>query len=348
MAPSDWKRFSIWDVVGTTMRVGRLILAAVGVVGACALIANAESIKGVFSDATTPVPAKASNITMAPIKHRLMNLKFSTAKHKTPDAIVYIPAGFDPDAPMNLLIYNHGLTNNVDEAFDIWHLDEGMRHAPRNTVMVVPEWAYDPEAYSSAAGTFHQPNFFRNMLSEIFSKTPQLNGKTVDDIQNITIATFSGGFRASQSQIHRNGMEEKVRGLVLLDSLYETAYFDEWLRKNLHEFAAGRKFYQNFYFDTARNSMAQLQRLRKMVADAGLPQSLIYHDRDHPKQVIGADVISRHNIVYVYSTMYSDEHTAHQAAAYIYFPEALKAIALKDRQAQIAAGEISPDANQLQ
>lgn len=331
------------------MKLGKLLAAAAVTMGACAVIANAESIKEKLFDVTTPAETvRVSNVTMTPRKHRFMDLKYRTARHSTPDAIVYIPTGFDPDAPFNVLLYNHGLTNDVDEAFDFWKLDHAMQNAPKNTVMIVPEWASNPQAYSSAAGPFHQPGFFRNMLTEIFSKTPELQHRSIDDIRSITIATFSGGFRASQTQIHKNGLEDKVRGLVLLDSLYESNYFDEWIKKNLHEFASGRKFYHNFYFDTASNSMAQLRRVQKMVADAGLPASVIYHDREHPKEVIPARIISQYSILYVYTTMYDKQYSAHQAAAYIYFPEALKAIAMKDRNDQIARGEISPDENLIQ
>lgn len=322
------------------MKVGKILIAAALVLGACGVFANAGTIKSQFFDTTPPEPArKVSNVTMVANKHRLMHLKNSVAKHETPDAIVYIPAGYDPDGPLNILLYNHGLTNNLDDAFEFWQLDRAMTNAPKNTVMILPEWAYDPKAYSSAAGQFHKPGFFRNMLAEILWRTPELQNKSVADIRNITIATFSGGFRASQTQIERNGLEDKVVGLVLLDSLYESNFFDNWLRKNIRELAAGRKFYQNFYFDTAANSMSQLARLRKMVADAGLPQSVIYHDKDHPKELIQANVIAQHPICYIYTTMYDDKYSAHQSAAYLYFPESLKAIAMNDRDTQLAARE---------
>lgn len=319
------------------MKGGGLLAATALGLGVFAVIASAESIRlHIFEQHNKPAQQVNRNISLVAKQHRIMHLKNSTGLHRTPDAIVYVPAGFDPDGPLNVLVYNHGLTNNVDEAFEFWELDKAMRYAPKNTVMILPEWARDPEAYSAAAGQFHKPGFFRNMLAEIMSKTPELKGKTIDDINKITIATFSGGFRASQTQIEQNGMEEKVAGLILLDSLYESDYFDNWLRKNVRELAAGRKFYHNFYFDTASNSMSQLGRLRRIVADAGLPQSVIYHDKDHPKEVVSASVIQQHPILYIYTTMYSDERSAHQSTAYLYFPEALKAIAANDHASRIA------------
>lgn len=308
--------------------------------GATALFANADVIKRniPWNQHTRPqVVQQQRNVALAPIQHRIMNLKYSTAKHETPDALVYIPAGYDFDGPLNVLIYNHGLTNDLDQCFEFWELDKAMRYAPPNTVMILPEWAYDPHAYSAAAGPYHKPNFARNQLAEILKNTPELSNKSVDDINRITIATFSGGFRATQSQIERNGLEDKVAGLIVLDSLYEPDFFDNWLRKNIRDLVAGRKFYQNFYYDTARNTRQQLATLRQILADANLPQSAIFNDMEHEKEVVGPDVIQKHPLCFVYTTMYTDERTPHQQAAYTYFPEALKAITANAEGRRIAS-----------
>jgi hypothetical protein len=111
---------------------------------------------------------------------------------------------------------------------------------------------------------------------------------------------------------------------------------------------AGRKFYQNFYFDTAGNSMQQLARLKGMLRDQGLPETAIYLDTDHPKEVVGPDVIQQHPICYIYTTMYSDQRSAHQSAAYLYFPEALKAIAANNAGRRIASSNPSQDGVRLQ
>jgi hypothetical protein len=66
---------------------------------------------------------------------------------------------------------------------------------------------------------------------------------------------------------------------------------------------------------------------------------VIYHDRDHPKEVVSARLIQQHPILYVYTTMYDDKYSAHQAAAALYFPEALKAAAANDSGVQIASEE---------
>jgi hypothetical protein len=176
--PSAGKRLSVKKVVGMVMKGGKLFVAAALAVGACAVIANADTIKStMFSHEPSKTKLVQHNVTLVAKTHRLMNLKNSVAKHKTPDAIVYVPAGYDYDAPLNVLIYNHGLTNDVDQCYEFWELDKAMRYAPKNTVMIIPEWATDPHAYSSAAGRYHDPGFFRNMLTEIMANTPELRGK---------------------------------------------------------------------------------------------------------------------------------------------------------------------------
>lgn len=333
------ERLSVRKVVVRAMK-GTGVAAVVAVaLGASALIANADVIKKHirFHQKKAPQVVQHHNVALAPIEHRIMHMKFSAAPHETPDALVYIPAGYDYDRPLNVLIYNHGLTDDVDRCFSFWELDKAMQYAPPNTVMIMPEWASQPHAYGSAAGPYHQPGFFRNMLAEILKNTPELRNESVDDINKITIATFSGGFRATRTQIERNGLEDKVAGLIVLDSLYESNYFDNWLSKNVRELAAGRKFYQNFYFDTVGNSMQQAARLKGMLRDAGLPESAVYVDSQHEKEVVGPDVIRQHPICFIYTTIYSDERTAHQSAAYLYFPEALKAIAASSGGMRIAS-----------
>ncbi len=175
----------------------------------CSLSSNSAMSSG---DAAQNRPAVRS--------YKLMRLSHRAADHVSPDALLFIAPNFDIRKPVKLIVYNHGLTNDVVETAEVWHLQKHMMNAPANTVMVLPEWAERPEEYSSRAGRFHQPNFFRGMLLEIMSKIPELHGKTMSDVKEIRIMTYSGGFRAAASEIYKNGLEDKIYSVSLLDSLY--------------------------------------------------------------------------------------------------------------------------------
>ncbi len=53
--------------------------------------------------------------------------------------------------------------------------------ADSNTIVVVPEWQTKPDTRSSPTDAkFHEPQFFRKMLTEIMSKTPPLHNLKID------------------------------------------------------------------------------------------------------------------------------------------------------------------------
>jgi len=258
--------------------------------------------------------------------YKLMRMQNRVADHRTPDALVYLSSDFDKRKPINLLLYNHGLTNNVVEAAEIWNLPKHLSSAPSSTILILPEWAEDPEAYSSKSARFHQPGFFRNMLLEIISKVPELQGTTIDDIERIGILTYSGGYRATASQIHNNGLGNKIYSVSLLDSLYRADIFDRWLEQNIQDLAVGRKQFHNFFYDTHQNSQAQLSRVRSMLSKAGVKNPLMVLDLSHPKQVMSSQTIAQHGIVFKFNTLKTLHNSAHMSVAHIYLPQVMQAL----------------------
>jgi hypothetical protein len=270
-------------------------------------------------------PASVARPLPSSRTYRLWRLRNRTADHSSPDAIVHIPKGFHAARGVRLVIYNHGLTNTVDETFRIWRLGGHMTGAPPGAVLVVPEWAANPHEYSSAAGPFHNPGFFRRMLVEIMSKVPELRGTQLDDVEEIAIVAYSGGFRAAASEIYRNGLQPKIASLTLLDALYVSDHFDGWLKGNIRQLASNRKQYHNFFFDTDRQSAHQCQRLRQMLQSAGLKTNTALYALDRPETVISAAQLSRHGIVYKRTTLTSPRLIPHQLVADVYFPLAMRA-----------------------
>jgi hypothetical protein len=269
--------------------------------------------------------------------HRLMRLKNRVANHSTPDAIVYVPPGFDPEEPIHLVIYNHGLTNNLDEALEIWELDKAMTYGPPNTLLMLPEWAYDPEAYSSRGDVqFSQPGFFRKMLAESLSMVPEMRGKNIESLHDIAIATYSGGFRPTMAQLYKNDLEKKIVSVSFLDSLYRSEAIDKWLKDNIHYLSNGRKLYHNFYFDTDGESVAQYRRLQSMLSNAGIKNPALINDTRQTK-VLPAREIARHGIVFKQTTISTKDYTPHMNVAKVYFPEVMKALNMRHQDTQIAA-----------
>lgn len=219
-----------------------------------------------------------------------------TVGHGGTDAVIHIPKGFDPDKPINVVVYNHGHRATAGSAYRDNQFGAEMANAPPNTILIVPEWQESPGSSRGAQGNFRKDGFFQGMLQEIFDKTPGLQGKRVDDIKSIGIISHSAGHNPTESILYRNSLGRKVNSITMLDSMYNPTGLDAWLRGNIRELAAGTKRFVNVYQDTTAASQAQELRVRQWLAQAGLPASSIGSDRDtrtvlSPEQLVSRGII---------------------------------------------------------
>ncbi|MBX9724838.1 MAG: hypothetical protein K2X81_25760 [Candidatus Obscuribacterales bacterium] len=236
-----------------------------------------------------------------------LNLKHGSGQQGHPDAVVRLPENFDPSKPIHLSIYNHGWRSSAHSSFREADLDNQMRNAAPNTILIVPEWQRSPSASNSDQGRFSEPGMFKGMLQEILSKTPGLQGKSLEDIDRIDIISHSAGFNPTESEIYKNGLGDKVKSITLLDSLYSGSGFDRWLKDNISDLSAGKKQFNNIYFGTAGNSEAQAERVKGMLAHAGLPLGALSDDRSHPNKVMSSDELAAHPINFRKSTVSVDK-----------------------------------------
>ena len=280
-------------------------------------------------------------VTTKTLKYELFDLKHRTGDHSTPDAVVFIAPGFDQTQPVDLVIYNHGMMNNVSEVVDQWEIEKQIPLAPPNTVVIMPEWATNPSQLSLEAGDFHKPGFFRAMLTEILSKTPELKAVKPDDLNKISIVSYSGGWNATATQIYKNGFEPKIVSVSMFDSLYKGKILDPWIEKNLDNFASGKKQYHNFYFHTYPYALQQLARIKKMIAQKNIQIPDMIHDTADPKAVMKESRIADNSIVFKNTMIYDDKFSGHQSTAYVYFPQVLKSMAIRQEKelSQVASSE---------
>lgn len=263
--------------------------------------------------------------TQAGTVFELHNLRYATGKHRTPDAVVYVPQGFDANKPIRVMVYNHGLSTDVKQAFKNSHLENQLANADPNTILIVPEWQTQPQTrLSGDKDRFHQKDFFKNMLDEIFSKTPALAGKSSKDIDSMGIITHSGGYRATISQLYNNGLNDKVTSLTVLDSMYNPKGFDRWVSGNIRDLATGKKHLLVVYTDhlsTQSNGLADrieaMLRKERIQTDA----ETIVRDRRSPKSVTSSHVLRNSGIVFKYSTLAANGRDAHNTMTGYYVAE---------------------------
>lgn len=253
-----------------------------------------------------------------------LKLQNNTGRHKV-DASVIIPQGYDPQKPTRMLVYNHGFRTDAHAALSYSDLREQMRSADPQTVLVVPEWQASPGSNSSARGRSDQPNFYRNMFNEIMRKTPELAGKDVDSLASIGIISHSAGYNPSIAQLYKNGLQDKITSVTVLDSMYNPTAYDGWIKSNLRELASGNKHFQLIYTGHLANQSTGLQgRVEQQLARAGLGNQSIYKDHARGTGLVSPDAIAQHGFVFKRSEFTNRGDGAHGAMTHVYLRQLLK------------------------
>jgi pimeloyl-ACP methyl ester carboxylesterase len=164
--------------------------------------------------------------------------ELKSAAFRTPGApsvIVHAPSGFDPRAPLHLVVFLHGYNgcakvlmaqgpsrckNGAPER-DGWDLGRVHDAAGTNTLFVVPQLALAQR--NGAPGAFGRPNGFRAFLEELLGKTlvePLGRTRTLKNVASLTLVAHSAGYQAALAIAERGGVRAQLKAIVLLDALY--------------------------------------------------------------------------------------------------------------------------------
>jgi hypothetical protein len=264
--------------------------------------------------------ARAAQVPDTPAKViELAHLNHGAGNAHGPDAIVRLPENFDRCKPINLVIYNHGFSDSAKSSVKNAELDKQMAAAPPNTVLIVPEWQKNPGSRSGDQGKFKNPDEFKGMLQDVFDGTPELKGKSLQDVNHIGIVAHSAGYGPTTTELYKNGLGNKINSVTLLDSLYDPKAFDPWIEANLKDLSDGKKQFNNIFGDsTAAQSKAQAQRVQEMLIDAGLPKSAMVADYTHGQSVLDPAIMAQHPIVFKYSNATVANKGAHTSMPNLY------------------------------
>lgn len=149
--------------------------------------------------------------------------------------LLALPRGFDPGKPALLVVYFHGNAAKLER--DVHLRQQVVRQvveSGRNTVLIAPQFAVD--ALDSSAGRFWEPGVFRAFLDEAAAELARMAGnehtKTVFDAAPVVLAAYSGGYLPAAFALQVGDVDDRVRGLILLDALYgETDKFRAWMAR---------------------------------------------------------------------------------------------------------------------
>ncbi len=155
-------------------------------------------------------------------------------------ALLHIPQGFDPNKPGVIVVFFHGHGANIeDDVRDRQQVPAQISASGVNAVMVAPQFAVN--AADSSSGKFWEKDGFKRFMDESARQFAKLNGdpKLARAFAKmpIVIVAYSGGFGPTLSVLDRGGVNQRIRGVVLLDALYAGMdKFADWIASNRSSF----------------------------------------------------------------------------------------------------------------
>jgi hypothetical protein len=154
--------------------------------------------------------------------------------------LLHIPKEFDVARPGVIIVFFHGhLAKLGRDVLDRQKVPEQISASGINAVLVAPQFAIN--AQDSSAGKFWEPGAFNRFVREAANKLGALHGdaRASQAFANmpVVIVAYSGGYLATSWCLRVGGVQNRVRGVVLLDALYgEVDKFAAWIEKNRTRF----------------------------------------------------------------------------------------------------------------
>gem|GEM_PF-2169940 len=147
--------------------------------------------------------------------------------------LFHLPTQFKPHQPFSYVVFFHGNRSDVRQTVTEYHLTEQVNRSGKNVVLVLPQLARN--AADSSPGKFVTAQAFRTFMAEaalvLTAKLGKKHQKRLEQAP-IILAAFSGGYKPLACTLDRGGTDKRIKGVVLLDGLYEDLYiFGGWLLK---------------------------------------------------------------------------------------------------------------------
>ncbi|MFL6798733.1 MAG: alpha/beta hydrolase [Xanthobacteraceae bacterium] len=147
--------------------------------------------------------------------------------------LLHIPRGFDPRRPALIVVFLHG--NEATLTRDVRNRQQVPRQVSEsglNAVLVAPQFAVN--ALDSSAGRFWEAGGFAQFVQEAAERLTELYGderaREAFFGAPLVLAGYSGGYHPAAFILQRGHVDERVRGLILLDAPFgDHEKFVEWL-----------------------------------------------------------------------------------------------------------------------
>ena len=183
---------------------------------------------------------------------------WETETYTDPRVLLHIPKGFDIRKPAVMVVFFHGHGAKIDrDVRDRQQVAAQITRSDANAVVVAPQFAVN--AADSSPGAFWEPGFFDEFLSEAGEQLALMLGQPraarTFFRMPIIFVSYSGGFLPTAWALKLGSIKDRLRGIVLMDSLYgEVDRFQNWIANNR------RSFFISGYLGSTRARNLELQR----------------------------------------------------------------------------------------
>jgi len=192
-------------------------------------------------------------------------------------SLLFLPAGYNVQLPSLIVLYLHGQGATLERDVAARQaVPRQISESRQNIALVAPQLAFD--AGDSSAGNFWKPGHFATYIDEAAERLMRLYGdRRAGEHFNaapVVIVSYSGGNVSTAYALERGGAAHRIKGVILMDSLYgDEDKFAAW--------AAARRrfaFLLSAFTESTREENATLQGLlakRRIPYTSGLPTSLV-------------------------------------------------------------------------
>jgi len=158
--------------------------------------------------------------------------RFPEAEHYDDSSVFFhIPPHFSPEKPFMLLVFFHGLESDITKTERDYKISEQVDASGKNVILIMPQLAKN--AADSSPGKFFGQNAFGTFMAEAAAILDRRIGEQYRPALRaapVLISAFSGGYKAAAYVLDRGGEGRRIRGVFLIDALYEDLEkFEKWI-----------------------------------------------------------------------------------------------------------------------
>ncbi len=161
--------------------------------------------------------------------HVYGNQRFPPEVHYRDSTVgIFLPRGFRPDKPLDLVVHIHGWWNNVDSVFAQFRLAEQLVNSGKNAVLVVPQGPKN--APDSFGGRLEGQNAFGRFVDNIGNALYARGLVAAPSVRRIVLSGHSGAYRMMSFILMRGGVTDRISEVYAFDALYgQLEKYGHWL-----------------------------------------------------------------------------------------------------------------------